>query len=92
MKELVTSQKELEHSDLLGLEGGAELRRIHSYGFLLCGEPGDRGPADAFREVGSRAVGCSANSGGLKPSVGPTDPGIVEAPDAAAAAAAAAAA
>lgn len=76
---------------LLGLEGGAELRRIQSYGFLLCGEPGDSCPADA----GSSAGGCPGNSGGLKPRAGPTAPGTVVAaggPPAAAAAAAAAAA
>lgn len=77
---------------LLGLVGGAELRLIHSYGFLLCGDPGDSCPEDVLREAGSIAGGCPVNSGGLNPKVGPTEPGTVDAggPPAAAAAAAAA--
>lgn len=79
---------------LLGLLGGAELRRIHSYAFLLDGDPGDSWPADAFKEAGNRAAGCPVNSGGLKPRLGPTAPDTADAaegPPAAAAAAAAAA-
>ena len=76
---------------LLGLLGGAELRRIQSYGFLLCGDPGDSCPVDAFRDAGSSAGDCPVNSGGLKPSGGPTAPvDEAGAPPAAAAAAAAA--
>lgn len=55
---------------LLGLLGGAEVL-IHSYGFLLRGEPGDTCPTVAFREGGSSEEGCPEKSGGLKPSEGP---------------------
>lgn len=77
---------------LLGLLGGAELRRIHSYAFLLCGDPGDSWPAEEFRDVGRRPGGCPGKSGGLKPRVGPTAPCTLEAAGAPPAAAAAAAA
>lgn len=63
----------------LGL-GGA-LRRIHSYGVLLWGDPGDSGPeeelrpAEELREAGSNGGGGPGKSAGLKPSPGATDAG-----------------
>lgn len=63
---------------LLGLLGGTEVR-IHSYGVLLRGEPGDSGPAEAFREAEISAGGWPGNSVGPNPRVVPTAPVTEEA-------------